>query len=103
MSTRLMLPIITVIAAFEREAWRPKELHLSTEDWWELREEIASTTETPIAFFGLRLTMVFRDVYIVANPLFEQGNYRFEPIAPTSVGARMMAALEEFRGGIKKA
>lgn len=104
MSRAIMLPIVEVLAAWKRAGWTPKELHLSTEDWWLLRQEIADVrSQPPTAFFSLRLTMLFHDVYVVANPLFEVGNYRFDPIAPTEVGARMMEALEKFRGGIKAA
>lgn len=99
----LALAVTKVLAAFAREGWTPKELHLSTDDWWALREELSELGQSPTAFFHLRLTMTFHDVYVVANPLFEQGNYRFDPIAPASVGARMMEALAEFRSGIKKA
>lgn len=102
MSRSLLLPVVTIIAEWKRAGWTPKELHLSTEDWWLLRNEIAEKISTPTAFFHLRLTMEFHDVYIVANPLFEEGNYRFDPIAPTSVGARMMEALEAFRSGIRR-
>jgi hypothetical protein len=94
--------VAKVIAAWKREGWTPKELHLSNDDWWTLRDELRACGQDPFAFFSERLQMLWHDVRIVANPIFEPGNYRFDPIAPTSVGARMMAALEEFRGGIKR-
>ena len=97
--------IAKMVAAFKREGWLPKELHLSNDDWWELRDELRDTVNVPTVpmyFDGNRLAMVFCDVRIVTNHLFERGNYRFDPIAPTSVGARVMGDLEEFRSGIKR-
>lgn len=96
--------IAKVLAAFEREGWTPKELHLSNDDWWKFRDEIRSLASQPAQttyFDGNRLGMFYRNVRVVTNHTFESGNYRFDPIAPASVGARMMEALAEFRSGIK--
>lgn len=98
----IVMAIAEVIERWREESWVPKELHLSVEDWWAARDYLRATEQKPpLAWFAKHLTFEFHGVYIVVNPLFETGNYRFDPIAPTSVGARMIVALDAFRRGIK--
>jgi len=99
----LLYSVITILAEWELRAWTPKELHLSTEDWWIVRDAMRDTMkETSHAFFNERLQTRLKNTNIVANPFFAKGNFRFEPmLVPAEVRRMMQVPLEEFRDAIK--
>lgn len=100
----IMMAIVDVIHAWRRWGWEPRRLALSVEDFWLFRDEVRekSSVAPSIGFDGNgRVTMHFHDVWIVPNPTFNPGEWRFDPIAPEAIRAGMIADIEKFSAAMR--